>query len=692
MKYPTRSCLPRAMALGLAALIWQGPAPALQETPPAEAAPAPIAPPDRPAVTLVQITEMFRSGTPTPALLNVVNSHRGSFDATLDDMIRMHRMGMPPELLRAIALKTGAAGGTTAASDQERLRQMQEQIAREEAQAEAELAAMDAQLKEEGIEIPDAPEPLAEKKVLKMARAEQPGPDAVSREVLGKGLKKLPELNDLLDYRAEGISAEVIRAMGAAGLSGGSVPPFGPSAPRAAAPRPTTTAPPAPAAGPAAAATGAASASSTSSTSSIQATQAPPSVVKEEEEEEMEPAAQAAAAAADSAKRPRDVPTPQADDRVWIASVPRGAQVYVAPAGIRREEWSERDYRVGVTPLALQIPPGEYIVVIQKPRDAFDAALLPAWRTKHDSPDTRSVLDNADLMINASRCCLPESFTGEVDIRPVFKDRPEMLIGDMFDGLPPYLLDGETYQILRVRKASVESVMKAYPLRKSPGGSRMLVASFVPTLTEPLDPNGVAGLPAGTPYAELLHAATLDYLTDTKQLPEIASTLRVDPARLSSAVSMLGRTGKAIIAQKIDGGMRTLTLALDDYGRLRVNDQQTRPVDPFAPEPEETAASRRKKKKPAIPPPPPSLPVMSRAVVPGLGMPRLVLDNKSARGQGLIFSDGQFYYVPGKTKREFLIEPGSFHVRLIAPEGAQSGPAPEGQLHFAFQARYSLTL
>jgi hypothetical protein len=181
-----------AVLFGAAALALQAPALARQETPAGTPA-SPTAEQTKPAaVTLSQITEMYKTGTPTAALLNVVNTFDGEFDATLDDVIRMQRMGMPPELLRAIALKTSksAAGSPTS---EEKLKLLQEQMERETAEAEAQLAAMDEQLRKEGVEIPEEVEPLAEKKVVKMARQPEPGPSAVARAVRAPGRKKNPQ-------------------------------------------------------------------------------------------------------------------------------------------------------------------------------------------------------------------------------------------------------------------------------------------------------------------------------------------------------------------------------------------------------------------------------------------------------------------------------------------------------------------
>jgi len=81
---------------------------------------------------------------------------------------------------------------------------------------------------------------------------------------------------------------------------------------------------------------------------------------------------------------------------------------------------------------------------------------------------------------------------------------------------------------------------------------------------------------------------------------------------------------------------------------------------------------------------------MRRHVIPGLGQPRLIVNNTTGTDTALIFSDGQLYFVPANTEREFVLDPGTYVVRLAAP--GHNGPEPQGQLHFSYQARYTMTL
>jgi len=91
-----------------------------------------------------------------------------------------------------------------------------------------------------------------------------------------------------------------------------------------------------------------------------------------------------------------------------------------------------------------------------------------------------------------------------------------------------------------------------------------------------------------------------------------------------------------------------------------------------------------------LPPPPVPLPQVERDVVPGLGLPHLVIDNKSAQGFGMLLSDGQICFVPARTTHEFVMDPGSFDAWLL--RGAQPKLAVQEPVHFSYHARYTMVI
>jgi hypothetical protein len=378
------------------------------------------------------------------------------------------------------------------------------------------------------------------------------------------------------------------------------------------------------------------------------------------------------------------MPAGPGEDRLLVTSVPSGARVYVAPLATRMAEAFRHDYLAGRTPLALSLLPGDYRVIVEKDAGEFEAGLVPAWRTLHDLPGTRTLLDNADLTFDPASCCLPGTLTGMVEVHTVPTDLPKGIIGDRFDGLAPYLFDGETLQILQVRKTRITRVLKAYRLRKNAGQSRLLVAAFIPAEGDPLDQDTIAGLPEGTPFDAYVDAEEMGLLTRPAEMSALATALGVQPEHLGDAVMMLRKAGKAILHQQIPGGLRLLTLSLDDDGRFRVTDQTVRPVDPLAPAP----PAKGKKKKKILPPAPVPLPAVDREVVPGLGLPHLVIDNKSAQGFGLLLSDGEMCFVPARTTREFVMDPGTFDAWLL--RGSLPKAAVQEPVHFSYHARYTM--
>jgi len=377
-------------------------------------------------------------------------------------------------------------------------------------------------------------------------------------------------------------------------------------------------------------------------------------------------------------------------DTILVTSVPSEMEVYIAPAGMPRGEMFAKHYYVGRTPVAMPVAPGRYNVIVRKQAGNFEQEMIPAWRTLHDGADDRLLLDNADLTFDPRACCLPGSLDDSVQVRQL-ETGAGVPLGDRFGGLPPYLFDGESLQILSIAEGAVQASSKLYPVEKGPQEAVVVVATFFQADANPLDTSLLGEEFSTAAFDGFLETPALSYLADPAQVTSLAGALRIAPQEAASAISMLRRTGKGIVPHDASPGRRMVVLSVDGPGQIRVQEATLRPEDPFAALMEASRPAKKKKKSRTPPPPePPPLPELRRHVVPGLGQPRLIVNNTTRTDTALIFSDGQLYFVPANTEREFVLDPGTYVVRLAAP-GAE-GPEPQGQLHFSYQARYTMTL
>jgi len=377
-------------------------------------------------------------------------------------------------------------------------------------------------------------------------------------------------------------------------------------------------------------------------------------------------------------------------DTILVTSVPAEAEVFIAPAGMPRDEMFARHYMVGRTPVAVPVAPGRYNVIVRKRAGNFEQEMIPAWRTLHDSEDARLLLDNADLTFDPKACCLPGALDDTVQLRLLARDSSGVPLGDRFDGFAPYLFDGEALQILSIEGGSVQATSKLYTVDKGSHEPIIVAATFFQADADPLDTSLLGEEFATAAFDGFLMDPALSFLEDPAQVTSLAGALRIQPQEAASAISMLRRTGKGIVPQDASPGKRLVILSVDGPGSIHLHDATIRPADPFAAPAVDKASKKKKKKTPPPPPEPPPLPEMRRHVIPGLGQPRLIVNNTTGTDTALIFSDGQLYFVPANTEREFVLDPGTYVVRLAAP--GHNGPEPQGQLHFSYQARYTMTL
>ena len=633
----------------------------------------PTAHSELPGMTLGQVMEMLRAGKTPQAITAQVRLSGSVFDLSLEDAIRLVKMGATPDLIQAMTRQS-----TPPATEQT----------------------------PPPVTLPAAPVgTLTPKKIVKMHQKGMT-PDEIAQEITAKGLKEPLELDQVLQLGAEGLPSSILIAMTTSGPPATSSEPAVP-----------------PAAGTETAEVAANAALPPLKTSEIRTMletrqpsesiitaietrgiEAPPSLVEAVElrklgaTDEIITAINDAAldlSAEDETQEEATEPSPSLasqvsalppavnDETLTVLSQPAGARVYLSPSRTRMQERFRHDYLVGRTPVMVTVPPGDYAIVVEKRAGTFEAGLLPAWRTMHDRAGIRSILDETELTFDPVKCCLPGSVSGNVELRPVPEDQPRAIIGDQFDGLPPYLFDGETLQILRVRHTMITETMKLYQVRKTAGQPRVLIATFVPSEGDPLElepPSDVT--PPATFDAELDQPA-LQYLGDDPGQRGLAEALGVETEHLAKAIPVLKRVGKVILHQQVPGGVRLMTLAIDYNGRLRATDQTIRPENPFAEEP----VKKGKKKKPTPAPPPiPGLPTLERIVVPGLGTPHLSLVNTGPDPIALLFDDGEFCFAPSDATIECIIDPGTHQVRAMSGGEVKGG----GQVHLSYHARYTM--
>ena len=650
------------------------------------------------AVTVVPLTihdveSLLKDGFSSTDVIKLIKSSGGIFDLTIEDTFHLRQLGASTELVRLIATLPPPPPPPPAPVP----------VPAPEPEPPAPAVETPAQ-PEPAPPQPVVSEPLTARAVLKMYKKAVP-PEEIATLVRRQGLDVAPTLDDLIAYRKRGVPVVIVRALAQSGPAAITVTDATHAMPAEGAPeqaaepakpprkkRPMKVAEviamvergdPGDSVAAAITERGVREAPTLDELMALRAAGADDTVI-----EALNQSAVAGKTPETVEETPTDdVPTSQGLDRVWVASIPRGARVYVSPSSSRREEMFRYEDFVGETPVSLDLAPGDYNIVVQKNADALENSLLPAWRTIHDLPGTRSVLDNAMLAFDPNACCLPSSLTGKADVYPVGKDQERDIIGDRFDGLSPYLFDGETLQVLDVKKSRIRAAFKAYSVKKFPSRSRLLVATFIPSEGDPLDQSTVAGLPPGAPYRGTMAQPGLDFLTSPDGLTALAGILGVEPDQVSEAARMLERAGKTIIHQQVEGGLRLISAALDDWGGFRLIDRTVRPFDPFAPPPPKKP---RKKAPVAAPPAAPPLPVMERLVTPGSGLPRLSVDNTSSKAIAFSLSDGQFFFVPAKTSREFVVEPGSYDARLLDKESIAN--PPRGRVHFAYHARYNVRL
>jgi hypothetical protein len=373
-----------------------------------------------------------------------------------------------------------------------------------------------------------------------------------------------------------------------------------------------------------------------------------------------------------------------------ISDLP-GARVLIAPGSIRHADLLRQARGAGRTPVLADIQPGAYYVLVQKELDSFDDSLIPAFRTVHDkSRDTRTLIESGIVYYDVQDCCLPKSLHGDFEISRISADQQGMILGDEFNGLPPYLWDGNRFLVLEIEKGRVRKVLKVYRARKSTGEGRMIVASFVPASGDPLQ---------YTPghsdkYAEAAPRTVDQSWTppDSLDVEGIGKIYGIPGAEVGRMMELLQTTGKATWRDKSDDGiLRVLSLTLDTYGRTRLQKATLKQSGPFQMFATYQAAGRdgmdagdgSAAADRALGP-------LEKAVEPSSGLPILTVSNSTKSGALVQIGDGTVLYLRAGQSREITVAPGSSI--LEARFATAPGKALRSRAHFTYNSKYRLAL
>lgn len=372
---------------------------------------------------------------------------------------------------------------------------------------------------------------------------------------------------------------------------------------------------------------------------------------------------------------------PEGAPRLVVLSDPPGARISIAPATIRPADLLTLPRSQGRTPAEIRVDPGAWYVLVEKPLDGFDTGIVPALRTVHDGDGgSRTLIQEGTLYYDVQHCCRPRALTGTVEITRIAEDQPGTLLGDEFEGLPPYLWDGNRYLILTVERGVVRRVIKVYLIKRAAAEERTLMASFIPSSAEPLDH-------AAAPEAVSTRARTTWEVPSAEGFAALAKILGLPEADAPKLHARLLESGKALWRKEDDAGFRIVSFGLDSMGRLRVDDVPLERTDLYGML--ETPRRSTKRKTVAEKEPGP-LPAFRKVRRPGSELPVIEISNHRSVGALVRLGDGTTFYVaPGETVTS-QVSPGTYVVEGRFDGGENS--YLQGRARFSYNALYRLSL
>jgi len=374
---------------------------------------------------------------------------------------------------------------------------------------------------------------------------------------------------------------------------------------------------------------------------------------------------------------------------LYVLSDPPGARVYTAPGAARTLDLLKQAKGGGHAPARIKLSPGPAFVLVEKKLDSFDLALIPALRTVHDGDGrTRTLIESGDIYYDAQRCCLPRSLSGLLSIGRISEDQQGMLLGDEFDGLPPYLWDGNRFLILSIRDAKVARALKVYEIRKAAGESRTLLATFIASsAADPLAPRPAA---EGGAEAES-EARGVWSQPEPAEVDGIQRAYGIPKDDASRMAARLSAEGKAVWRQKeADGSVRIVALGLDANGRINADEYLYRTHGPYGMLSTPVPPAPRKKKKAQTAPVNPVAPLapLTRVQDADTFLPVLSISNDDDSAAVVRLWDGTSIFVASGASRDLLVNPGSGEIEarfLDRPDEPRRVRA-----HFSYGARYTM--
>lgn len=391
---------------------------------------------------------------------------------------------------------------------------------------------------------------------------------------------------------------------------------------------------------------------------------------------------------------------PRGGPQLVVVSDPPGSQLFVAPGNVRPDDLLKMSRPEGRTPVSLGTVPGTWWVLVEKRLDEFDTSIIPAVRSVHDGDGTtRTLIHSGTVYYDVQRCCQPMGLGGPVKITRIGENQPGVLLGDEFEGMPPYLWDGNRFFIMRVEDGRIRRVIKVYDVSRAAGEELTLSASFIPAMVDPLSH------PASMEAVSTRARATWE-VPPEEDMRGVARITGIPEEEVSRIRQRLLETGKALWKEETGEGLRILALALETEGRTRLHEVKLertglygRLATPGLREPEIAGAGERQDTEsarsdraaaPKAEKEPKPLPAIRRVRTPETEIPLLRVINEGASAALVRLDDGLIIYAEPGEAVETPVSPGTTWVE--ARFDAEGADLLHGRISFSYKSTYTLIL
>ncbi|MBI3448583.1 MAG: hypothetical protein HY049_06685 [Acidobacteria bacterium] len=635
-----------------------------------QAAPAPD---ESAAPTVDSILEAHRAGKPAADIVAWIEGSGAHLSLSLAGALTLRRAGLPSEVI-------ASASGENAA-------RIDALLAKFPMVAPATAAG---------------PGDLSRRQILKMLHAGTPEPEVLDA-IASQGSKGSLSLHEAIALENEGISATLLVAIAGEGPRKGALAEIAAAAPAAAVTPPPAASAPEPTLdevleAKAAAAPAAGGETAPTLDEALGGDEAPEA---EEPGETPEATPDASAPTLDQILPEEEEeaaaePPESIDTYLSVLSDPADSRLSIAPASTRLVDLLAQSKSAGRAPAQISLAPGAWFLIVEKRIDAFENGILPAMRTVLDGDGaTRTLIASGDISYDAAACCAPKSLSGPLSISRISQDQQSAILGDEFDGLPPYLWDGNRYLILSIRDGRIRRALKVYVVKKAAGESRTLTATFLPTSspdTLAAAPPPAEGETAVAPGEAEIFARESWTPPTRDELAPIARFYGVPTTDNAKLAAKLAATGKAVVRRDGDDGTVSLVaFSLDSNSRVRAEEFVYRKDGPYGalstPVPPPPPKHRKKAKPVTLPAP---LEAVQRVDDPTNFLPFLTVSNKSKSIALVRLWDGTAIFVAGGTSKDLTVSPGSGEIE--ARFGDNPAERRVVQAHFTYHEHYTLKL